>query len=69
MEAGETFPFIINLTPKGAACVIEGLAAKSAAEGEEIGSLRYENKSLSERMFDIENRVRRIENAKEKGGE
>ena len=32
MEAGETFPYIVNLTPKGAACVIESLAAKCADE-------------------------------------
>lgn len=66
MESCETFPYIVNLTPKAAACVIEGLAAKCADETDELNSLRHEKDSYFQRTIDLENRVKHLEKSIEK---
>ena len=62
----ETIPYIINLTPKGAAAIIEGLAAKYVDDHEAVGDVRYETNLLRERAIDVEARLTRIEKAIEK---
>ena len=66
MEAGETFPYIVNLTPKGAACVIESLAAKCADETDELISLRHEKDSYFRRTIELESRVTKLERSIDK---
>lgn len=67
MENGETFPFIINLTPKAAACVIEGLAEKCAHEVDMRNSLYYDTESLDRRYRELETRLNHLEDARGKG--
>ena len=62
----ETIPYIINLTPKGAAAIIEGLADKYVEDHEYMGDVRYETNRLRERTIDLEGRLQRLEKAAEK---
>ena len=59
----ETIPYVINLTPKGAAAIIEGLADKYVEDHEAMGDVRYETNRLLERTIDVEERLQRLEKA------
>ncbi len=61
----ETIPYVINLTPKGAAAIIYGLADKYVEDHEAVGDVRYETNRLRERTIDIEERLQRLEKATE----
>lgn len=64
----DKIPVLVNLTVTEAQSVIEALATKATKEAERAREFESENNSLSDRTYDLENRVRIIEQSINKEG-